>query len=120
MNKTEPGEFFLFRVFTPKGRFHLLIEADSWEQAEGLTRDMFGLIKIEIKELRRAKHDTGGPEEGITLMRARDPEPQYQTWRGMSLLAAENLWRALGMGVLFEAQTVAAEAQIAKEFGLNE
>lgn len=94
----------LFRVFTPKGRFHLTIEADSWEQAEHVATEMFRLIKLEIKELRRAKHYTGDSAEGILIFRADSPD--YAQWRGMSIYAGKNLWRALGMGVLFKAQLV--------------
>ena len=109
---TEQGEWFLFRVFTAKGRFHLTVEADTWEEAEDLARALFEeMFDIKITELRRAKHQTGGNEETCSLFRARpDDYMTDEPWRGMRLFAGKNLWAATGQLANFEAEKIRMEA----------
>ena len=104
----EVGEWFLFRVFTPKGRFHLTVEADTWECAEELATALFAeVLKIEIKELRRAINQTGGTEESNNLLRARAGDDiSDEPWRGMRLFAGKNLWTAMGVGTMWEAEKI--------------
>ena len=102
------GEQFLFRVFTSKGRFHLWVEADTWEEAEELATALFEeKFEIEITEVRRAKHETGDSEETNTLHRARDTDLSTdEPWRGMRLLAGKKLWVTLGVGHMYEAEMI--------------
>lgn len=103
----EHGEWFLFRVFTPKGRFHLTVEADTWECAEELAKAIFAELKIEVTELRRAINQTGGTEESVNLLRARAGDDMSdEPWRGMRLYAGKNLWKIMGVGVMFEAEKI--------------
>lgn len=104
--------FFLFRVFTPAGRFHLTVEADSWESAEELAKALFDEeFSLEVTELRRAKYVTGEAEETLFLSRARDDDPHDEKpWRGMRLYAAKKMWDHLGKGVEFEAEKIRMES----------
>ena len=104
----ERGEQFLFRVFTDKGRFHVWVEADTVEEAEDLARALFEEpLGIAVTEVRRAKHATGESEETNTLHRARDTDLSTDDpWRGMRLLAGRKLWRAAGVGPIWEAEMV--------------
>ena len=117
MTPTEQGEFFLFRVFTPKGRFHLWVETDTWEDAEELARAMFEeSFGIKVNELRRAKYETGESEETNSLVRARpDDMATDEPWRGMRLYAAKKLWDAAGQLVNFEAEKIRMQAAWAAE-----
>lgn len=102
------GEWFLFRIFTPKGRFHLTVEADTWKCAEELARALFEeYLKIEVTELRRAINQTGGTEESVNLLRARaGDDVSDEPWRGMRLYAGKNLWKIMGVGVMWEAEKI--------------
>jgi hypothetical protein len=108
----ERGEQFLFRVFTSKGRFHIWVEADTWEEAEELATALFEeKFGIDVKEVKRAKYETGESDETNTLHRARDTDlSDDEPWRGMRLLAGKKLWVATGQVANFEAEKIRVES----------
>jgi hypothetical protein len=104
----ERGELFLFRVFTSKGRFHIWVEADTWEEAEGLVSGLFvELWGMTVTEIRRAQQETGESGETSNLHRARDTDLSTdEPWRGMRLLAGKKLWVALGVEHMYDAEMI--------------
>jgi hypothetical protein len=107
----ERGEEFLFRVFTSKGRFHIWVEADTWEEAEPLATALFEKFEIDVQEVKQAKYETGESDETNTLHRARDTDLSTdEPWRGMRLLAGKKLWVATGQLANFEAEKIRVES----------
>lgn len=104
----EKLDFFLFRVFTDKGRFHLWVEAADWESAEDLARPLFEvMLGFKVKELRRAKYETGESAETSSLSVARpDDLSTDPPWRGMRFYAGKNIWQHVGRGVEYEAEVI--------------
>ena len=84
-------DIFLFRVFTKHGRFHVSVDAESWEQGEQLVRASFNRLGVKMERIVRAKYNTGPEEERIILSN-----------HGQRRNAGRKLWRAMGMEEDFE------------------
>lgn len=112
-------DFFLFRVFTDKGRFHLWVEAADWESAEGLARPLFEvMLGLKVTELRHAKYETGDSDETSSLTVARPGDLNTDPpWRGMRLYAGKKIWQHVGRGVEYEAEVIRITSNWDAEYG---